>query len=372
MRPRSIALACAAAAFVVCGLAAGSVIAERGSVTALVRMSGSEPMATLAREVDPSFAFVDPQAHYDGVYFYAMARDPLARGEAHELIDRAAYRYGHVGYAWLAWLASGGQPGAVPGALLAVSLLGAAAGGFAASLVAREFGWSGWWGLLVALSPGLVFAVTVDTSEPVAFALLALGVLAWTRRRWLPAGACFAAMCLTKEPLLLVPVGLVVWEAVEWWRKRDTRDLLPRLVALAAGPAVFLLWYAYLRATFGIFPFLQEAKDYFSFPATGWWDSMRKAAALSATPFFPNQVGNAALPLLAVCGAAIALGLVRAARFRHFIHPVFILMALMILSLNHVGVLYPKDLFREAAITLLLLPPAIAMGRTSKGLPSVH
>src|ERR1051326_2468641 len=114
MRPRAIALACAAAALVVCGLAALSEISQQGGITSLVHMSASEPMAAVARRTDPSFRFVDPQAHYDGVYFYAMARDPLARGPEHLLLDRPAYRYGHIGYAWLVWLASFGRASAVP------------------------------------------------------------------------------------------------------------------------------------------------------------------------------------------------------------------------------------------------------------------
>jgi hypothetical protein len=367
MRPRNIALACAAAALAVCGGAAAAVVSERGSVSALVHMSRTEPMAELAFRSDPSFAFVDVQSHYDGVYFYAMARDPFALGVEHTKLDRAAYRYGHVGYAWLAALASFGHASAIPPALLVIGLIGAGIGGFAASRLAGELGWSPWWGLLVAFSPGLVFAVTVDTSEPVAFAFTVLALLAWTRRRSFVAGLLMSAACLTKEPLLLVPVGLGVWEAVNWWRNRSPGpDLVPRLTALAIGPVIFLGWYLYLRSAFGLWPFVQETKDYFAIPFVGWWNSMRSAAALAAGPFYPNQIGNAAIPLLAIIAAALTIGLVRSVRFRSFIQPVFLLMAILILSLNSVGVLYPKDLMRESAVTMLLLPAAIAGRREER------
>jgi len=308
--------------------------------------------------------FVHPEAHYDGTYFYAIARDPFAQGEAHRLIDRSAYRYGHAGYGWLAWIVSFGQGGAVPFALLIVALAGVGGAGFAASLLARAFGWSGWWGLLVALSPGIVFAVTVDTSEPVAAAFLLMGLLAWKQERWGLAAVWLAAACLTKEPLLVVPVGVAAWELVELRRGRGIEGIRKRIALLAIGPVLFLAWYIYLRATFGVWPFQQEAQDYLTFPFVGWIDSMRKASVLARGSFQAMQVGNAAVPLLAVWGAAMIVGLVRARKVHSFVEPVFILMALTVLSLNWLGVLFPKDLIRETALTMLLLPLALAGRRT--------
>src|SRR5262245_8164115 len=104
------------------GIGAAAAAAYGRGVTALVHLSTSDPAAQLAPR---SFSFVPADAHYDGVYFFAIAHDPLARGAAHTLIDNGAYRYGHPGYAWLAWLVSaGGRPGAIPYALVLVSLLG--------------------------------------------------------------------------------------------------------------------------------------------------------------------------------------------------------------------------------------------------------
>jgi len=365
LSPRSIALACAAAAIGVCGVAAATSIEPVGwQASALVRMSQTDQLAGPAQVADPSFVLVHTEAHYDGVYFYAIARDPIARGTAHELIDRAAYRYGHAGYGWLAWLASAGQPRAIPVALLVLGLAGAGVAAFAGSSLARNFGWSGWWGLLVALSPGLVFAITVDTAEPVAAAFLALGLLGWAQKRWRFAAVWFAAACLTKEPLLVVPVGLAFWELVELGRGRATEGSGRRIALLAIGPVLFAAWYIYLRSTFGVWPFRQEAQDYLTFPYAGWLDSIRKASEFARGPFFGMQVGSAAVALLAVWGAALTIGLIRARRIRTFVDPAFILMAFTILSLNWLGVLYPKDLIRESALTMLVLPLAIAGRRT--------
>src|ERR1700676_4156926 len=83
----------------------------------------------LVREADPGFHFVSPAQHYDGTYYYAIARDLLLRGREHTLIDQATYRYGHPLHGWLAGMLSFGQARAVPAALLLLSLIGLALAG---------------------------------------------------------------------------------------------------------------------------------------------------------------------------------------------------------------------------------------------------
>jgi hypothetical protein len=363
-----VALSCAAVALAVsCVAVLATLSAHDGELTGLVRMAADEPIASLAREADPGFSFVDIGAHYDGVYFYAIARDPIARGDAHTLIDRAAYRYGHAGYGWLAWLVSGGgRASAVPAALLIVGLTGVAVASYASSLLAREMGWPGWGGLVVAFSPGAIFALTADTSEPVALAAVACALLAWRRRRLLPAAAALTAACLIKEPLLLVPAGLLAWEAVRWLRGVRIPRVRAKLLALSVGPVAFGAWYLYLRSAFGVWPLEQEAGDFLTVPFTGWADSLKKAAGMATGAFESSQIGSASLALLIVVGAALLVGMVRAARLRSPLDTVFLLYALLIFSLNWLGILYPKDLVREAALPLALLPAVLARPRAER------
>jgi hypothetical protein len=192
-------------------------------------------------------------------------------------------------------------------------------------------------------------------------------LLAWLRGRWGWAAVALIACCFVKEPLLLAPVGLFVWEAAEWIRGRRDGLAAKKLGALAIGPALYGGWYLYLRGTFGVWPFRQETSDFFSFPLAGWWDSMRRAARLGASTFDQMQIGNAAVALIAVTGALLLLGIVRAARVKKLVDPVFILLALLILSLNWYGILYPKDLIRETAIPMVLLPAVVAGARAGPG-----
>jgi hypothetical protein len=329
-------------------------------LSTLVRMSPTEPLASVAIADDPSFAFVSPEGHYDGVYFYAIARDPLALGDEHTLIDRAAYRYGHAGYGWLAWLASGGgRPAAVPAALLGLNLLGMAVAAFGASRLSREFGWSGWGGLAVAFNPGLIGPVTFDTSEPVGIAVLVLALLAWKRERLGLAAVGLAVLCLMKEPYLLVPAGLLLWEGIRWLRGGSWKVLLNRVPVLALGPAAFAVWYLYLRSRFGHWPFT-ENPDFFTAPFAGWLDTFRQAAGLGLGGYYEMQSGAGTIPLLALVAAMLIVGLVRALRLRTWLDTIFILFFILASMLNWLALLFPKDMPRELVVPFLLLPAVLA------------
>ena len=319
-------------------------------MTALLHVAEKDTIASI---VPGNVAYVPADAHYDGVYFYAIARDPLGRGEAHTLIDRASYHYGHPGYGWLTWLASGGGiPGAVPAALLAMTLLGLGVAAGAASVLARDVGMSPWWGLSVAVNPGLLLAVAVDTSETmgVAFALLAL--LAWSRERWLAAGVLIALGCFMKEPLLFVPAGLLVGEVLRRRAGAEPDAASARSVALATGPVLYFGWVLYCRHVFGVFPSSQISQ--LSAPISGWLDTLRQADGLVRSTDFQSGMTTQAL-LLAV-GAALALGLVRALRTRTSVALVFVPIAALAFCTNWNVLLYPKDLIRTVALPLALLP----------------
>ncbi|NQW73283.1 MAG: hypothetical protein HQ453_11170, partial [Actinobacteria bacterium] len=60
----------------------------------LVKVAFSDQLAPLALAIDPEFDLGGGQEHYDGLYYYAIALDPFALGQTHELIDMPGYRYG--------------------------------------------------------------------------------------------------------------------------------------------------------------------------------------------------------------------------------------------------------------------------------------
>jgi hypothetical protein len=360
-REKWVGLVCAAIALAIAGVAVMGTLAWNGwKTSALVHMSAQDPIASYALKSDSGFALGSPDEHYDGVYYYAIARDPLARGVAHTLIDRPAYRYGHAGYGWLAWALSGGRARDVPLALLLINLIAITLAGFGASVLSCAYGWSPWGGLVVAFNPGVIYATTVDTSEALGFAVLVWALLAWTRRRWTQAAVALTALCLVKEAFVLVPVGLAVWEVVEVCRRRGAPNLRRRLALLAIGPVVYAGWYLYLREHFGHFPY-QEARDLTTWPFRGWWDAFSMAATIGTQgPDWRPQIGQASIPLMATVGGFLLFALVLSLRMRTRLDPVFALLAIVGFCLSWWGVLYPKDLIRELAVPLALAPAVFA------------
>jgi len=346
--------------------------------SALIHIGAAEPMAGVARATDPSFALVPQQSHYDGVYYYAIGRDPLARGREHKLIDLGSYRYGHPGYGWLAWLASAGQAKPLPYAMLAVALACVAIAAAVASLLAADLGLSPWWGLVVAVNPGLIFAVTQLTSEAAGLAALLVSILMWRRERRLLAAIAVTAACLVKEQFLVVPIALTIYELVWWIRRRragtlvSARSLLARIAPLAAAPLIYATWFAYVWWQF-VFSPVDQGNDFVSIPFTGWVDTFDRAGNFVYAGLSTSQIGAIEIPLLVAIGSALVIGSARALRVETEVQPVFVLLALTVFSLNWWNLLYPKDFLRQATMVLVLLPFVFATGgvrRTSAASPA--
>ena len=355
---RAAPLVCGVAALVVSLVAVLTIIGPRGGqLSALVRMSSNDGVAALAREADPHFAFVPPGDHYDGTYLYAVALDPLALGQAHTLLDASAYRYGHPGMGWLAWVLSVNDPALIPLALALLGLAGAVVAGVAISLLARDLGWSPWAGLAAALSPGIILAVSVDTAEAVGVALAAVAVLLWLRGRIRWAAVFLIGAAFMKETFLLVPVALALWSGIEAQRGRRADKLGQRAVLLAAAPVLFAIWYVYLRLHFGVWPNSETAD--FSRPFAGWVDTFNAASVLSTAAGSAAQIGAVMVPVLAVLAGVMVLGITRARLLRSPLDVLFLLFALVMACLNWWTLLYPKDLVRVLVVPLLLLPAVL-------------
>lgn len=362
---RLIPFACAFAALATAGLGVvASLHTERWNLSGLVRLWAALPVAKLAARDQPGFRLRHLSGRYDGGYFYAIARDPLALGKAaNHLVPQPAYYWGHPAYGWAAWLLSGGgRPAAIPDALLAVGLLSIFVAGAAGSLLASAIGWSPWGGLVVAVNPGLIFAVYSDTSESLgaALLLLALAAYAYGRRGW--AIGLMAVLCFDKEPLVLVPLAIAAWEL---WRTRR-----PTFVAFAVVPAA--CWWVYLRIHLGSFPF-GPGSQRLAAPFVGWLQGLSAVASQSwSQGSNAAQLGEASVALIVVFAAGILIASVCALRLRTVVGPAFLALAALYACITPNGIEYPKDLIREVALVITLLPFVFAASSRAADPPSGH
>ena len=325
------------------------------SVSALVKVSTEDPIRWFAQQHDPGFTLVSPIEHYDGVYYYTMAVDPLATGQAHTLIDQAAYRYGHPLHGWLAGLISLGQPQLVPAALFILGLLGMCLTGWLASRLAYQLGASPWLGLAAAASPGLLFATTVDTTETIGAALVLGALLAWHRRRWGWATVLIVLCCLDKEQYIAVPAGLAVYEAVWAWRQHEKRaSLIRRIVALCMGPLLLGCWYLYVHGRFHRWPFIYETGN-LGAPVVGWLQTFGYAHRLSTSgDSLASQIGSIVAPVLICYVVLLAAAAVVAVRMDTVLAAPTLLLTLITASQGWRTLLYPHEIFRTPAVVTLL------------------
>jgi hypothetical protein len=201
--------------------------------------------------------------------------------------------------------------------------------------------------------------VGVDTTEPLGAALLLSGLLAYQRGRRGWALGLFAALCFVKEPLVLVPLAIAAWD---FWRRRR-----PPILAAAVIPA--LAWWLYLRVHLGAFPFGQGTQR-LTAPLLGWERALVDAASQSwSSSVDTAQLGQVAVPLIVVAGMLILIGAIWALRLRTIVDPALLVLVGLYACGAASAFQYPKDLIREPALVLLLIPFVLAARPSAEALP---
>jgi hypothetical protein len=71
-------------------------------------------------------------------------------------------------------------------------------------------------------------------------------------------------------------------------------------------------------------------------------------------------VGHVGLPILVVTAAVLLIGTLRALPLRTPVDAIFLGFIPIIVSLNSLTLLYPKDLLRTLAVPMTLLPAVVA------------
>ena len=354
---RQVAFLCALVAVVAGLLAIVATSYGWPDPSLLVRLSVVDPLSLLATHVDPDFALVPRQAHYDGLYYYAIALDPFANGQAHTLIDQAAYRYSRPMHGWLAALLSGGRFQYVPEAMLALSMLGLALGGYAASRLSVAFGRTPWGGLLIAMSPGLLFATTSSTTEPMGTALAIVLVLAWLARAHpVVLAALSVVMSLYREQLILVIGGILLYEVVSRLRRRDVAQPpgRARVVALLVGPLALAAWVVYLHARFDEWPRPTEAGST-SLPGVGWVETFRYALFLQQQGgTAESQIGTTAPSFLIALAVLLLAALWASRRVRTVLEGVLVAEVAAMSLLGWRTLVYPHEMYRIPTLAVLV------------------
>ena len=190
---------------------------------------------------------------YDGQFVAYIALDPR---HAKAYVDEPAYRYSRILYPLVVRAAALGRSSAVPWALVLVNVAAAILLTLAAAAFLERCDSSAWYALIAGLAPGLAFGLLYDLTEPLAYALAAVGALIIVRRTdhvgVAVAGLVFGLAALARETTLLFPLtvalALALGVSMTTSPKSSRRPKAAlALLALACVPAI--VWRAVLATT---------------------------------------------------------------------------------------------------------------------------
>jgi hypothetical protein len=244
---------------------------------------------------------------YDGQFYYALARDPLALdASTRAALDTPAFRAQRVLLPTLAWAASGGgHPGALDWAIPALNVLAVALLALVVALYARARGASAWFGAGAGLVTGVFMAALRDLTEPLALTALVAALLCHERRRPLAWGALATTACLGRESLVIVVAAVLISDLAR--RRWQT--------ALAGAGAIVLLgsWQLWLRLHLAHFGVTSSGPDTLAAPFAGPIDQIR---TLNRLGILTAPRGLWALAFMLLTALAAGWGLWRAVRRR--------------------------------------------------------
>lgn len=180
---------------------------------------------------------------YDGQFSYWIAVDP-APSRIETRLDVPAYRYQRILYPLLGRVLALGQARWIPWSLIGVGLASLWGGTYAAARFLERHNLSPWYALSYGLWVGLVAPVGIGLGEPLAYGLVAVGMLALSSERNLLAGLLLGLAAFAKETTLPFLAAAVLAELLN---DRDRKAIAAFLVSTAG----FVAWQVWLTAQFG-------------------------------------------------------------------------------------------------------------------------
>jgi hypothetical protein len=193
-----------------------------------------------ADTVDPPIYVYEDSWGYDGQFFWRLAVDPAnweLEQPQHGVMFDSAYRPPRLLYPVLAWGLSGGHAEWAAATLVLVNVLAYGVIALLGAMIAQRGGHLTAGGLLVAATPGLVWALSRDLSDAVTLAALLAGVVALQRGRPGWATVAWTAAVLSRETAVVLILGYALWRLAGLVRRRvrfsvaDLPWLVPPVVA---------------------------------------------------------------------------------------------------------------------------------------------
>lgn len=208
-------------------------------------------------KVDPDYRAEFLKSYgYDGQYSYYIALDPA---NARYYLDDPAYRYTRILYPMVVRVLALGNPNIIPAMLILVNFGAIIAGTLIIATWLGLYGTSPWFATAYGLFPGLFVSLRRDLTEPLAFAMIALGIYVLYvggRRRFWYAGICLGLAALAREQtaIFAAVIGAAVFLGAQpgaGFSRGRTTSRQDGVIILALGLLPLLAWKLFLHAWLG-------------------------------------------------------------------------------------------------------------------------
>jgi len=219
--------------------------------------------------------FIQPRAGYDGQFYYRLAQDPFSiQQTAFGIsIDDPPLRQQRILLSLLTWIFTRGEAALIPVVMLSINILAVGGCGWAGAHIMKHFDRSPWYGILFVFYPGFAISVGRFLTEPLAFLLMSLSLLALLNRRHLLAALMLSLAVVSRETAtLLVAAGFFTWLVQSHLKPAETasQPFRPKVSYWLLPSITFFLWQAWLYQQWGS-TFLNSARhSTFGFPGSGF------------------------------------------------------------------------------------------------------
>ena len=183
---------------------------------------------------------------YDAQFMYAMTFDPFLSAFSEKpriyrkVVDYPPYRYGRIGFSFLAKIFSLNRPELYPKTMILIILFSHCAAAFFLARIAVFYGRSPFWALFYVTIPAFTVALRLGLPESVASALMIAALFFYLREKIFVC-CCFLALALlVRETTGLVAICFVVYEILQRRFKRAGMFIIPLI--LYSGWRAFVGW----------------------------------------------------------------------------------------------------------------------------------
>jgi hypothetical protein len=208
-----------------------------------IARAGGDPLALAHIGTRFSEGNVEGTEGYDGQFVYFISRDPVPERVAPHL-DVPAYRYQRILLPVLARGLSFGNETVLPWVLALLGIVSLTAGAWAVEQILVGWRVKRWYALVYGLWTGFLLAVILDLPEPLAYGLVAGGLLALERDRQVLGWCLLGLSVFAKEvAMLFVVAGVLAYFFQRRWREMIALGMI--------GIVPFLVFQAWLWMVFG-------------------------------------------------------------------------------------------------------------------------